>query len=193
MRVRTSRKELANLKADVVACFAFEGEGHPSGVKDAGLRKELSAEMKAENFKAHAGDRLAWNTDGSYGSRRFLVIGLGIKGKNFHNALRAGCAAAARATSKIHCKSLAVCLPEDGGVDTVQDVRAAAEGLHYGSYHYDRYITDPERKPVRLASVEIAASAAPAKVRKGAELGGVVARGVCLARDLVNDPPSRSG
>jgi len=182
---------MADLKADVVACVAFEREGRPSGVKDSGLRKELSTEMKAEKFKAHAGDVLAWNTDERYGSRRFLVIGLGKKGKNFHDALRAGCAIAARAASKIHCKTLAVRLPDGGGVDPVEEVRAAAEGLHYGSYYFDRYITDAERKPVRLTSVEIAAPANPAKVRKGAELGGVVARGVCLARDLVNDPPSR--
>ncbi len=191
MRISTSRKAMADLKADLVACFAFEGEAAPSGVADPRLRNELAAEMKAEKFRAHPGDLLRWNTNGSFGSRRFLVVGMGKKGERFHEALRAGCAAASRAASRIHCKSMAIRLPKGGSKDPVEDVRSAVEGALFGAYHFDRYLTDPERKPIHLVRAEIASGIPPAKARKGAALGRVAARAVCFARDLVNDPPSR--
>ena len=191
MKLRTSGKDLAELKADLAACFAYEGDSSPAGIRNRLLRGELAAEMKAEKFKGRRGDLLSWNADGRFGSRRFMVIGLGKKGENDLDSLRAGCAAGARAATAIHCRSLALQLPPAKGSLVVPAVRAAAEGILFGSYHFDRYLTDADRQPVRLISALISSAGPAAAVRKGASLGSVIANSVCLARDLVNEPPSR--
>ncbi|MBD3868321.1 MAG: leucyl aminopeptidase [Acidobacteria bacterium] len=191
MKIRTSGMDLAELKADVAACFAYEGDSRPAGVKNGPLARELAAEMKAETFKGNLGDIMSWNADGRFGSRRFLVIGLGKKGKGELDALRAGCAKAARAAAAIHCKTLALRLPPASGKQVVSAVRAAVEGAHFGAYHFDRYLTDVDRQPVHLVSALVSSNGSATAIRKAAALGSAMAASVCLARDLVNEPPSR--
>ena len=191
MKIRTGGLDLAELKADVAACFAYEGDSRPAGVKNGPLARELAAEMKAETFKGNQGDVMSWNSDGRFGSRRFLVIGLGQKGPGELDSLRAGCAKAARAAAAIHCKTLALRLPPASGSGVASAVRAAVEGVHFGAYHFDRYLTDIDRQPVHLTSARISSSGSATVIRKAAALGSAMAGAVCLARDLVNEPPSR--
>ncbi len=190
MKLRTSGSDLSELKAGVAACFAYEGDTAPAGVRDRRLVRELAAEMKAEKFRGNRADLLSWNADGKFGSRRFLVIGLGKKGDNELDALRAGCATAARAAAAIHCKTLAVRLPPVSASKVEPAVRAAAEGVHFGSYHFDRYLTEKDRQPVHLTSALISSNGSAASIRKAAAMGSTMAGSVCLARDLVNEPPS---
>ncbi|MHC4448200.1 MAG: leucyl aminopeptidase family protein, partial [Planctomycetota bacterium] len=69
--------------------------------------------------------------------------------------------------------------------------RAACEGAWLGAYQFDRYITDPARRSPRLRSVELSGGGAASKVKGAAERGEEGGRAVCLARDLVNEAPSR--
>jgi len=188
MRIRVSGKGLSQLKADLTVCFSFEGDREPRGVDDNRLRRDLSAQMKSEAFVGRAGDKLVWNADGRYGSHRFLVMGLGPAGGAPGESIRLGCAAAARAAAGYSAKSVALLLPPSVGEVALQ-ARAAGEGALLGAYQFDRYLTDPARRPVRLRSIEISAAGPGAK--RSVELGEVAGNAVCLARDLVNEAPSR--
>jgi leucyl aminopeptidase len=190
MRVRASRKKLSELEADIVACFAYEGDKSPRGVADTRLRRELAAEMKAEGFRGLRSDVVIWNANGRYGSRRFMVVGLGKPGSVPGEAIRVGCARASRAASGIKARSLALRLPPFEGEREFAETRAAIEGAVLGSYRFDRFLTDPDRKPVKLARVEVSSDLAPNALGKASTRAQVVGRAVCLARDLVNAPPS---
>ncbi|HKQ61692.1 MAG TPA: M17 family peptidase N-terminal domain-containing protein, partial [Candidatus Polarisedimenticolaceae bacterium] len=96
MRIRVTRRDLSALEADLAVCFAHENDREPRGVEDERLRRELATQMQTEEFRGRPGDKLAWNTNGRYGSRRFLVIGLGAERPAPGEAIRAGCARAAR-------------------------------------------------------------------------------------------------
>lgn len=67
------------------------------------------------------------------------------------------------------------------------DVSAVALGALLGAYTFDRYLTEK----AKLSEVTLLLSRAPTSADKQAlAFGKKVALGVCLARDLVNEPPN---
>ena len=188
--MRVSRHELQHLDADVAVAFAYEGDAQPRGVALAALRAELAARMKAEGFAGRRGESLVWNTDGNYAAKRFLVVGLGRPSTPSHEAVRQGCARAARVAGKLSAQRLALRLPPVAAAEADAEARAAAEGVLLGAYQFDRYLTDPARKRVKLSSVELSADGPVASMTRAVALGNLVARAVHLARDLVNEPAS---
>jgi leucyl aminopeptidase len=191
MRVRVTSVDASELEADLAACFAFEGDREPRGVSNARLRRELAEQMTAETFRGQSGDRLVWNTNGRFGSRRFLVLGLGQERETPGEAIRIGAARAARAAAAFHSKSLALRLPPAPDGRSAVEARAAVEGAFLGSYRFDRHLTDPDRKQVPLERLEIAVDGAARALRDAARLGEVTGEAITMARDLVNEGPSR--
>jgi leucyl aminopeptidase len=189
MRVRVSGKDLSRLKADLAVCFACEGDTEPRGVTDGALRKELAAQMKAEEFKGGPNDKLVWNTNGRYPSRRFLIVGLGPEAETPGESIRLGSARAARAAAGFSASSLALRLPP--GPAAAEETRAGCEGALLGAYQFDRYLNDPARRQTRLRSIELSVAGGASRMKNAAGRGEVGGKAVCLARDLVNEAPSR--
>ena len=189
MRIRFSGNDLSRVKSDLAACFAYESDDKPLGIADARLRSELSRQMKAEDFEGRTGDRMVWNADVRYRSRRFLVMGLGSRLKAPGESTRLGCARAARAAAQFSARSLALALTETNGTGAADEARAAIEGAIMGAYQFDRYLTESSRRSVKLDWIELAA-AGPG-LRQAVNRAEIGARAVCLARDLVNEGPSR--
>jgi leucyl aminopeptidase len=190
MRVLVSDKDLAQQQADLAVCFAHESDREPRGIRDGRLKRELAAQMRAEDFKGRPGDQLVWNASSHYGSRRFLVVGLGPERPVAGEAIRVGCARAARSAAGFAARSLAIRLPNARGQAAELEVRAAVEGAILGAYQFDRYLTDPRRRQVALQTVEVAADGKLPRIRQAVRVGEVAARAVWLARDLVNEAPS---
>ncbi|HEY3593830.1 MAG TPA: leucyl aminopeptidase, partial [Polyangiaceae bacterium] len=74
-----------------------------------------------------------------------------------------------------------------------EKLRYLAEGLVLGEYRFTKYFTGDRRPKSELATATIALGAGnrPVKNHKRAvALGEQIARAVCLARDLVNEPPN---
>ena len=134
MRIRVSKKDVSELEADLVVCFAREADAKPRAIADPGLRRELAREMRAEGFRGRVGDQLVWNANGRYASRRFLVVGLGSGDDD--GAIRTASARAARAAQDLAARRLALRLPdvskeraaeifmEEFGEDAIQTGRA---------------------------------------------------------------------
>jgi len=191
MRVRVSSRDLSELKADLAVCFAYENDRSPRAVGDRRLSRELAAQMKEQRFQGRPGDLLIWNTDGRYGSKRFLVVGLGPRSGNPGESIRLGCAQASREAVRHTAGRLALRLPLERGASADAEVRAAAEGVLLGSYQFDRHLTDPSRRSSPPRSVELSCDGKAAAIKRAAALGLAAARAVHLARDLVNEAPSR--
>lgn len=191
MRIRVTDNDLANQKADLAACFAYENDTEPRGVEDRGLRKALAARMKAEGFDGAVGTRVHWTEDAGHGATRFVVIGLGPERPTPGESVRVGSARAAREAATISARRLSLRLPPVASGRASVEARAAAEGVLLGAYQFDRHLTDPTRRKTRLEAVELSANGATKPVRDAVRRGGVGARAVCLARDLVNEGPSR--
>lgn len=191
MRIRLSNRDLSQQKVDLEVCFANEGRKQPTGIADGKLRRELAAQMKADRFKARVGDSLVWSSNGRFPARRFLVIGVGLDNGRSEEILRQACARAARAGADFLAKTVAVRIPEAKDAAIPGLVRAATEGVLLGAYRFERHLTDPTRKAAEIKSIEISVARRTAAINKAFALGQVSARAVCLARDLVNEAPSR--
>jgi len=84
----------------------------------------------------------------------------------------------------------ALLLPDGAGLAAEDAVAAMAEGAVLASYRYDDFRTADA--PEVLATLVIGAGSTldPAPALTAAERGSRLAESVCLARDLVNEPPS---
>ncbi len=184
MRIRVTRNDLSRVRADLAVAFACEGDKEPRGVADAALRKKLAARMKADHFEGKAGDRAVWNSDGEYPSGRYLILGLGAGKPVVGEALRSASARAAREADRFKAGTLALCIAEKDPAE----VRAAIEGAMLGAYSFDRHLTDSARKATPMTRVEVASPAPATRALKEAQATG---EGIALARDLVNEAPSR--
>ncbi|HXV76019.1 MAG TPA: leucyl aminopeptidase [Candidatus Polarisedimenticolaceae bacterium] len=191
MRVRVSSKDPSEIEADVVVCFAYEDATAPGAVENPRLLRALTAEMKAERFRGQPTERVMWNTDGDFPCQRFIVIGLGPRSDVPGETIRAGAARAVRAASRCSARRLALRLPDPDARDPGQEVRAAVEGALLGNYHFDRHLTDPSRKVFRPRSLEVSVARDTRGLAREAHRGEITAAATCLARDLVNEGPSR--
>jgi leucyl aminopeptidase len=147
--------------------------------------------MKAEGFKGRPGDVVIWNADSRYASERFAVIGLGKKKTIPGESIRTGSARAARQAARFSARTLALRLPGVAPGTKAEEARASVEGVILGAYRFDRYLTDPARREVKLKTLDLSAGSATQAIRKAVKLGEVGAGAVCTARDLVNEAPSR--
>jgi len=191
MRVRLITKDLSAVRADVAVCFAHEGDRAPRGLRDTKLRNELARQMKAVGFKGASGDRLSWSSNGKYDARRFLILGLGAEGANPAEAIRAGASRAARRASDVRARKIAIAVPGTKSTDGPDRLRAAAEGVAFGNYRFEKYISDPDRKHTTLDTVELCAESRSAATRNALSRAEIASGAVALARDLVNEAPSR--
>jgi len=172
MRIRVSSKDLSRQKADLAVCFAYEGDTEPRGVTDSRLRKELASRMKAEGFKALPGDLVVWNADSRYASERFAVIGLGKEKEVPGEAIRSGSARAAREAARFSARTLALRLPGATSGSDALEARASAEGAILGAYQFDRYLSDPARREVKLRTLELAINGASQAVADAVQESG---------------------
>jgi len=190
MDIRVVRHDLGRMRADVAACFAYEGDREPRGIEDPAVRQALAREMRASRFSGLPSDLVTWN-GGSGGPRKLLVLGLGRE-RAEPDALRTGSARVARAAARLGAERLAIRLPREASLSTAaEDVRAAVEGALLGAYHFERHLTDGARRLPRVRSLEISLSGSSPALVRAARLGEVAALAVCRARDLVNEGPSR--
>ena len=127
-----------------------------------------------------------------------VVVGLGAapaKGGAYDpEVLRRATGAAVRALAG--SAKVAITLAASGG-DVATTARAVAEGALLGAYSFDRYRTadgdasrDGGRKEPVRELVLVVHDAKDKALRAAVQRAEVVGRGVALARDLVNTPPS---
>jgi leucyl aminopeptidase len=148
-----------------------------------GLLADIAA---AEGFTGASGQTLSFHTHGKLPVARVLLVGLGAADKVGPDALRRFAGTAVRFADKCKAKRAVVVVPEDGAMRLEARVQAVAEGALLASYRFDKYLTK-DKASSSLAEVELALSTR-ARVDGSLARARAVADGVCLARDLVNEP-----
>ena len=161
---------------------------------DAKLDGALAQVIELGDFKGEAGSTALVYTGGKIGAKRVLLVGLGDKKKAKPDALRKAAAVAAKRAVAIKAKNLAVALhPAFGNkIDLVRSGQLAAEGIYFGSYIYDEFMTNEKNGRSESLSVELIDNNAAAvrKLSNGAGIGSVIGQSQNLARTLANRPPN---
>ncbi|MBI1948370.1 MAG: leucyl aminopeptidase [Deltaproteobacteria bacterium] len=161
---------------------------HLADVDDA-LGGLLSATAKDEGFTGAAGQTFLLHTHGRIAARRVALIGVGAADALDVDGVRKLAAAAIKAGDKVKAKVVVLVLPEEGALRADARVEAAAEGALLAAYRFNRYLTkDKEKSASTVEELEIAAAVRAKTAAAAVERARAVADGVCLARDLVNEP-----
>ncbi len=179
--------------ADLVVVGVHAGATPKKGVLaalDRALGGGLAAHVAREEFEGKKDQQLDLPTLGRLATPRLILLGLGAKADVAPKDYRAFAAKAARAANAGKARSLVVALPE-GTPPTA--LRALAEGVGLGAYRFTKYLTGDRIPKAELAKVTLAL-APGARIgkpeRAQVALGLRVADAVCIARDLVNEPPN---
>lgn len=160
---------------------------------DAKLDGALEQLIKLGDFKGEAGSTALVYTGGKIAAKRVLLVGLGDRKKAKVDILRNAAAAAAKKAVALKAGKIALAMHQslDGKTDLVRGGQVTAEGIYFGSYIYDEFVSsDDKDKRLGLLSVELIDDNAAAlrKLEKGVEAGAIIGDAQNFARTLANRP-----
>jgi len=217
VEVSVSKSTLDQCKTDLLCIGQFaEAKTLDKTLRElnAKLGGALEQVIKLGDFKGEAGGSALVYTGGKIGAKRVLLVGLGDKKKAKLDALRNASAVAAKKAVAIKAKKMAVALhlalwhglkaredtakmavPQDGRTtksDLVRCGQVMAEGVHFGSYIYDEFMTSQKNGRSESLSIELIDNSAAAvrKLNKGAQVGSIIGQAQNFARTLANRPPN---
>jgi leucyl aminopeptidase len=127
--------------------------------------------------------------------KKIVVVGLGKKEQFDLDAVRTAAAAAVKEARLVKTPKVATIIhgAGAGGLDPEEAAKALVEGAVLGLYTFSGYAKEREGHPFsvkELILLEVSAVKISA-VKRGAELGRIIAEAENHARDLVNTPANR--
>jgi leucyl aminopeptidase len=174
-----SRKQFKPTDAPL-AVFAHEDD------KSSDAYRTLAAE---DGFKGKSGQSIVVRPSDGKPAKRVLLVGLGKKSEFSGDILRRGAASVVRTAERLELADVGV---EAATVSNPVELQSLFEGLLLGSYRFDRHKSAPKEPLKRLESTTVLVDDAQATVADDAlKRARVYANGTILARDLINEPPSR--
>ncbi|MBN1393097.1 MAG: leucyl aminopeptidase [Sedimentisphaerales bacterium] len=195
VELKVSKAELSECETDLLAVGHFSDTkvlDKLSSELDRKLDGAIERVIKLGDFKGKAGtSAVVYGGDGM-GAKRVLLVGLGERKKATLDTVRKAAAAAAKKSVAMKAENLGLALHQSFGVkfDLAAMSRAIAEGIYFGSYRYDEYVTECENGRLNSLSVEIidSDSAKLTKLSKGLSSGIIIGRAQSYARTLANRP-----
>jgi leucyl aminopeptidase len=171
--------------------------GEPSGAArhiDAQLGGMIGRLHSGGDFAAKLGDTLLLARPPGAAAQRVLLVGLGARAsfgrKQYRKALQAG----AHALTRTGATDAVIYLAQEDvpSMDANYRARAVAEIVSGQMYKIPDSKTGAKPKPIKLASVSLAAESARStkSLATGLKIGAAIAHGSALARDLGNLPPN---
>ncbi len=195
VEVKTQKADFVKVKTDLLAVGVFcDGKGLDK------LNKELDGKLggaierliKLEDFKGKDGTGAVVYGNGKIGAKRILLVGLGEKKKATLDTVRKAAAYAANKAVDMKAENLGLALhrPFEGQFDSAAMGRVITEGVYFGGYRYDEYITTGEngrRGKLKAELVEPDKSKSK-KLNEGLLKGIIIGQAQSLARTLSNRP-----
>lgn len=204
MKFHIAKGNLESFRADIVTIACFEKEAKKnekpkpaSLIKEDGgvaldhkLKGEISKLIAVEEFKGSEGNAKLIFTAGLIPARYVLLLGLGQK-KNFgQDTLRKVGSAMAKAANDVKGGSIAVVFQKEaiGDFGAPNRMQAVVEGVILGSYVFDRYKKEEDRKKQTLNTLHFITVQNKALFEKAIAAGQAIAQATNFARTLGNTP-----
>ncbi|MCL2340476.1 MAG: leucyl aminopeptidase [Proteobacteria bacterium] len=184
---------------DLLACLVAEGSSRPAG-PGPGINRLLARVRETGDFKGEKDqvfllypELTAVAAAQPLPARRVLFVGLGKAdgpANGLRERLRLAGGVVAKQAGTVKAREALVLLPRDYPLDAGEIAECVGEGLLLGNYRFDRYKQPKDDDPPgRVERFFLHRSGlAAAKVRKGLELGRILAEATCAARDMANQP-----
>lgn len=193
--VKTKATAPISAKSDLLAIGVFSDEGQPgklAGVINANLKGAVKKLIALGDFTAKCGTTAIVYADGKIAPARVLLVGLGERKKLTADCIRKAAAIAANKAVTLKAASMTVALnqqlPSKLTAETIG--QAITEGLYFGSYRYDEFVSASE--DARLNSITCTiVDEAPEKIKamsKGVKAGNIIGKAQAYARTIANRP-----
>ena len=193
--VRAKAADVIEMKTDVLAVGVYSDAGKANKLVnelDRKLGKVISKLRDMGDFEGKSMSSAVVYGNGSIGAARVLLIGLGEKKKLKIDDLRKAASIAATKAVSLKAASLAVALHQ-GAVKKIslESVgQAVTEGLYFGGYRYDEFVT--EKKDARLGSLSSVIvdgdDLIVKQIAKGIKVGKIIGQAQMYARTIANRP-----
>jgi leucyl aminopeptidase len=194
IRIQAVKTEILKIKTDLLAVGIPEQKTLSGTVRllDKKLNGAISGLIKLGDFEGKEKTSVLLYTAGKINAARVLLVGLGKEKKIDAHALRQAAMTAATKAIDAKVARLGVCLHEQvKGVKFNDMAQAITEGLYFGAYRYDEYLskTDKKKKTDAIEICIIDSSAAfISAAKKGIALGSILGQSQSIARTLANRP-----
>jgi len=195
VEIKASKTALSKCRTDVLAVGHFsdsKGLDKISGELNRKLDGAIELLIKLGDFKGKEGtSTVVYGNDGIR-AERVLLVGLGEKKKATVDTVRKAAANAAKRSVTLKVKTLSLALHRafGGRFDLGATARAMAEGVCFGSYRYDEFVTESENGRLDSLKVELidSESARIRKLNEGLRRGIIIGQAQSYARTLTNRP-----
>ena len=195
VKLKTQKAAFSKCKTDILAVGLFSDAKKPDK-----LNKELNSKLNGAidrlielgDFKAKEGTSAVVYGNGQTGAKRILLVGLGEKKKVTLDTVRNAAAHAAKTSVELKAKTMSLALHRafGGRFDLSATGQALGEGVYFGSYRYDEFITENENGRLGSLKVELV-DPDPVKIKKlkqGLSNGIAIGKAQSYARTLANRP-----
>lgn len=196
MKVKVEKKNFIGLKTDLLVVNIHDGkiDNHSfAHVVDKKLNGELKKIFKNEKFTGQEGEIKLIHTQGKLPCTYVAILGLGDKKKFNLEVIRKGAGQLFKLAKQINAKSVVTAVHGGhlGLFKKGECAQAVVEGISLAAYDYFRYVKK-SKDHFQISELSLLCPD-PKKVKEvevGAKRGEVLAKGVCCARDLVNEAPN---
>jgi leucyl aminopeptidase len=206
MQITAKAGAIQEESTDLIVVNLFAGvttPGGATGAVDRALGGAISELIAGGDFRGRKGETAVLYPQGAIPARRVLVVGLGEEDKFDPDVVRQAAGAAAVRARELGARHVSSIVHGGGraGLNLAEAAQATVEGTILALYRFKEHKTEPdgdgERAIETFTLVEFSADKL-APVERGAQEAQAIARGVTLARDLVNQPanyvtPTRLG
>lgn len=193
MDVRYHSAALTTLDTDLLAVAVPAAKGEWPGAVTAldealgGLLLQVAGE---ERFEGKPDQALTLHTHGRIAAKRILLLGTGAPKDFVATDIRSVAARAAKAAGASRLGSVALVVTPQG--EASEAVRFAVQGMRLGLYRFERYLSADNATPATVTQAALAFPGVDEPPTFAADVAAAlhVAGAICLARDLVNEPPA---
>jgi leucyl aminopeptidase len=195
VQMQARKADVLKCKADVVAVGVCSDDKKPTGLAaqlDEKLGGAIARVMKLGDFKAKANSTTVIYTNDAIPAERVLLVGLGERKKAMLDTVRKAAASAANQAVAMQARTAAIALhqPLAKQFDLVKLAQAIAEGVHFGAYRWDEYVTKEENGHSNKLAAELIDIdfASVRQFDKGLRTGVVIGQTQSFARTVANRP-----
>jgi len=169
----------------------WKGEGQTLALFT--FEEQAPVAAKADGFKGKERESILYRPKDAVPAERVFLVGLGKKSDFTNETLRRSASKVLRAAETLGLQSLAVRIPQVAKSIVAQrdEFQAFAEGLYLGAYRFDRHQSPSPDQPKPVNELILLVEGSSRFAAEGIQKAEIYSRATMMARDLINEPPSR--
>jgi leucyl aminopeptidase len=194
LKLNVREEDGLNIKTDMLAVSLYtDMKLHPLLKRiDKALDGAVQDLIRSKDFEGKEGTSVLIYTNGKIGPKRLMLIGLGERGKITLDSLRKASISVGNKAITLALKNVGLAIHKGMGRTLTHESigRVCAEGVHFGSYRYNEYVTVETNKPPKRLTLVLFETDKKAlqALKKGYHQGSVIGAASNLGRTIANRP-----